>query len=77
MTIKRVLPFLVALVFLAMAVEAIRTGRTRFGMRGKLLGPWTFRRESQPVAFWLAVGSYLLAAVLLAVIAFYGLADGS
>lgn len=77
MTINRVLPFLVALVFLAMAVEAIRTGRLRFGMRGKLLGPWTFRREGRPIAFWLAVGSYLLAAVLLAVIAFYGLADGS
>lgn len=77
MTINRVLPILVALAFLAMGLEAIRTGRTRFGMRGKFLGPWTFRRDIRPIAFWVAVSSYLLAAVLLAFIAFYGLADGS
>lgn len=77
MTINRVLPFLVALAFLAMGLEAIRTGRTRFGRRGKLLGPWTFRRDTRPIAFWLAVTSYLLAALLLAFVAFYGLADGS
>lgn len=77
MNFDRVLAFAAGLVFGATAIHAIKTGRTRFGRRGKLLGPWTFHRESRPTEFWLAVSFYVFMAVLLAVIAFYGLADGS
>jgi hypothetical protein len=69
MTVNRVLAFLVALVFLAIAAEAVKSGRARVGMSGNLFGPSTFRRESRPIGFWLAVFSYLVVAVLLGVIA--------
>lgn len=69
MIFERVVPLLIALLFVAFAVEAIRTGRTKFGMRGKFFGPWTFRRANRPVAFWFAVSVYLLAAAILVVAA--------
>ena len=70
MTFNRVLPFLAALVLAAIAVQAVRTGRVTFGRRGKLFGPWTFRREQRPIAFWMTVSFYGLVAVFLCVFAF-------
>lgn len=73
MTMDRVLGFVIALAALALAARAIRTGRIRFGLRGKLFGPWIFRRESRPIAFWLAVTFDIAVAVFLGVFAFRGI----
>ena len=64
----RIGPFVIALVFAALAVIAVKQGRVTYRVRGPMRWitgrGYTFRRSESPFVFWLAVSAYLVIALL-------------